>query len=57
MLLSTFGGPECRLGGLAGEPGKESRFLVDPLSGVPLFSIRNGLCKRALALADRVGVM
>jgi hypothetical protein len=36
-LISTFGGPECRLG-LAGELGNESRFFAgpkDPFSGVP----------------------
>jgi hypothetical protein len=55
-VVSTFGGPECRLG-LAGEAGNESRFLTDSVSFsvIPFFSA--GLCNLDLALADLVGTM
>lgn len=60
-LLSTLGGPECRLG-LAGEAGYERRFFAVPrealsFSGVPFFSAAKGLCNLDFALADSVGTM
>lgn len=59
-LTSTFGGPECRLGSLAGEAGNDNRFFAGPAdsfcSGVP-FSKPNGPCIRDLAFADLVGAM
>lgn len=55
-LVSTFGGPECRLA-LAGEGGKESRFLTeasDPWSAMLLpFSVPKGE-NFDLAFAERV---
>ena len=56
-LVSTLGGPECRLG-LAGEAGNERRFLADPFSGVVVpFSSPNGLGNLDLAFADCVITM